>query len=71
MSKTITNCCYKCEDRKQGCHSKCESYAEYVKQNEQLKANRRKNHEYYEYQANSIAKHQRDKRNHRLKRGAK
>ena len=25
----MTNPCYKCEDRHQGCHAKCERYAEW------------------------------------------
>ena len=34
------SCCYKCEDRYVGCHSKCEKYLEELEQIKEVKAKR-------------------------------
>jgi hypothetical protein len=36
-----TNCCYHCPNRKVGCHSTCEKYLAFLKENEIAKAKER------------------------------
>lgn len=42
-----TSCCWKCGERKIGCHSICERYKEEQKRNEWLKTERYKRVELY------------------------
>lgn len=36
------NCCYECNSRVVGCHSKCKKYEEYLKEHKRLKDMERK-----------------------------
>lgn len=36
------NCCYECNSRVVGCHSKCKKYEEYLKEHKKLKDMERK-----------------------------
>ena len=42
MHNGLNSGCYNCEKRHVGCHSICEAYADFVKRNEELKKNRKK-----------------------------
>lgn len=36
-NNVTTDCCYKCNDRKIGCHTICEKYQNFCKENEKTK----------------------------------
>ncbi len=36
--------CYRCDERKVGCHPECEKYKEYIAENEKRKEEHRKNY---------------------------
>ena len=38
----MITCCYHCKDRHQGCHSECETYAEYRRKVEQMRNEEKK-----------------------------
>lgn len=45
MSSPIFKSCYKCSDRKVGCHAICEKYKKEVEENELLKTKIKKENE--------------------------
>lgn len=40
------NNCYRCKDRKLGCHDYCQKYKEFVEKNEKIKADVKKDKQY-------------------------
>jgi hypothetical protein len=45
-----TNCCYHCPNRKLGCHSVCEKYQAFLKENEIAKAKARQEASFRRYE---------------------
>lgn len=39
-----SNCCWNCQDRKVGCHARCEKYLQYAKEREQINEARQAEH---------------------------
>jgi len=46
------NCCFKCEDRKIGCHASCEKYKEFQVKNDKERLERRNYFQLSNYETN-------------------
>lgn len=55
------NPCYKCDDRKLGCHSSCKKYERWKKYNNEINDNRHKDDDYGGYISNLVQDNKEDK----------